>query len=67
MIKFTVDNYYEHGEFIYDTPETQDGVDRWVCNYCGEDLPLDLNTDILPHLQDNHEDIDEEELKYREW
>tara|TARA_B110000495_G_scaffold61910_1_gene52594 strand:+ start:280 stop:432 length:153 start_codon:yes stop_codon:yes gene_type:complete len=32
-----------------------DGIDRWVCNHCGKDFPLDLNTDILPHLAEDHD------------
>ena len=31
-----------------------DDVDRWVCDQCGNDFPLDLNTDILPHLEEQH-------------
>ena len=45
-------DWEKHGEYEY-----YDGVDRWVCNYCEKDFPLDLNTDILPHLQEDHGDI----------
>ena len=50
-------DWEKHGEYVDDTPETDDGVERWVCNYCEKDFPLDLNTDILPHLQEDHGDI----------
>jgi hypothetical protein len=46
----------DHGDFLTDEYD----VDRWVCNHCGKDFPLDLNTDILPHLQEEH---DIEDLK----
>ena len=45
----------EHGVFVDNTPGTQDGVDRWVCNHCGDDLPLDQG-DIIEHLEDYHQD-----------
>jgi hypothetical protein len=45
----------KHGEFVDNTPETQDGVERWVCDHCGDDIPLDKG-DIIEHLEDYHED-----------
>ena len=50
-------DWEKHGEYVSNTPGTNDGVNRWVCNHCGKDFPLDLSTDIFPHLQEDHEDV----------
>ena len=44
-------DYEEHGIFQTDDCD----IDRWVCNHCGDDLPLDQG-DIIEHLEDYHED-----------
>ena len=50
-------DYENHGRFVGNTPGTRDRVERWVCKYCKMDFPLDASTDIIPHLQEDHEDV----------
>jgi|TARA_B110000263_G_C15204282_1_gene462126 hypothetical protein len=51
MSETRTENWEDCGD--YQTDEC--GIDRWVCKYCGDDLPLDQG-DIIEHLEDEHEE-----------